>query len=81
MAEAKGELKKELEKGLTKLQSLRDEVRVRLHLAGMDLKDQWNKLEPQLDQVEKKAQEASEEARSVLADAVKKLEKFRASMH
>ena len=38
MNDAKAELKKELEKGVTRLQTLRDEVRVRLHLAGMDLK-------------------------------------------
>jgi hypothetical protein len=79
MSDAKAELKKELEKGLTRLQSLRDEVRVRLHLAGMDLKDQWNKLEPHLEEVEKKAEEASDEARALLSDAVKKLEKLRSS--
>jgi hypothetical protein len=81
MADARTELKKELEKSLTKLQTLRDEVRVRLHLAGMDLKQQWDKLEPQLEQVEKKAGEVSEEARTVLSEAVKKLEKFRSSLH
>jgi hypothetical protein len=80
MSDAKAELKKELEKGLTRLQSLRDEVRVRLHLAGMDLKDQWNKLEPHLEDVEKKAEEASDEAKTLLAEAVKKLEKLRASL-
>jgi hypothetical protein len=80
MSDAKAELKKELEKGVTRLQTLRDEVRVRLHLAGMDLKDQWNKLEPHLEQVEKKAEDASDEARTLLAEAVKKLEKLRASL-
>jgi len=80
MGDAKAELKRELEKGVTRLQTLRDEVRVRLHLAGMDLKDQWKKLEPQLEEVEKKAEEASDEARAVLAEAMKKLEKLRASL-
>ncbi len=81
MGDAKNELKKELEKGLSRLQTLRDEVRVRLHLAGMDLKDQWNKLEPHLEEAEKKAGEVSEDAKNKLADAVKKLEKIRASLH
>jgi len=54
MAEMKTELKKELEKNLNLLHTLRDEVRVRLHLAGMDLKEQWNKLEPHLEDAEKK---------------------------
>lgn len=80
MTDAKAELKKELEKGRTRLQTLRDEVRVRLHLAGMDLKDQWNKLEPHLEEVEKKAEEASDEARTLLSEAVKKLEKLRAAL-
>jgi hypothetical protein len=80
MSDAKAELKKELEKGVTRLQTLRDEVRVRLHLAGMDLKDQWNKLEPHLEEVEKKAGEVTDEARTMLGEAVKKLEKLRASL-
>jgi hypothetical protein len=80
MADAKTELKKELEKGLAKLETLRGEVKVRLHLAGMDLKDQWNKLEPQLEKVEKKAGEVSEEAKTLLNEAVTKLEKLRSSL-
>ena len=80
MAEMKTELKKELEKNLTLLQTLRDEVRVRLHLAGMDLKEQWNKLEPHLEDVEKKAGEVTEDARTAVGDAVKKLQKLRESL-
>jgi len=70
-------LKEELKKNLTRLQTLRDEVRVRLHLAGMELKDQWKKLEPSLEEVEKKAGELSEASRAAMADAVKRLESFR----
>ena len=81
MAEIKTELKKELEKNLNLLHTLRDEVRVRLHLAGMDLKEQWNKLEPHLEDVEKRAGEISEASRAVVAEAVKKLEKLRSKLH
>jgi len=81
MSEITNELKNELKKGLSQLQTLRDEVRVRLHLASMDLKDQWNKqLEPHLADVEKKASDVSEASRSLINEAVKKLEKFRASL-
>lgn len=80
MSDAKAELKKELEKGVTRLQTLRDEVRVRLHLAGMDLKEQWKKLEPHLEEVEKKAADVTDDARAMLGEAVKKLEKLRASL-
>ena len=81
MNEITNEMKNELKKSLSKLQTLRDEVRVRLHLANMDLKDQWNKLEPYILDVEKKASDASEASKSLVDEAVKKIEKFRASLH
>jgi hypothetical protein len=80
MSDTANELKTELKKSLSQLQTLRDEVRVRLHLASMDLKDQWNKLEPHLADVEKKAADASEASKSLINDAMKRLEKFRASL-
>jgi len=79
MSDTANDLKIELKKGLSQLQTLRDEVRVKLHLANMDLKDQWNKLEPHLADVEKKAADATEASRNLINEAVKKLEKFRAS--
>ena len=79
MSDATTDLKKDLKSSLTHLQSLRDEVRVKLHLAGKDLKDQWNKLQPHLDEVEDAAKNLSEASRTAIADAVKKLEKFRSS--
>ncbi|HMI82978.1 MAG TPA: hypothetical protein VK550_02735 [Polyangiaceae bacterium] len=80
MSDTTDELKNEVKKGLSRLQTLRDEVRVRLHLASMELKDQWNKLEPHLLDVEKKATDASDASRTLITEAVKKLEKFRASL-
>jgi CBS domain-containing protein len=67
-------------KGLELLRKLRDEVQVRLHLGGMELRDQWNKLESHLVDVEKKAEEWSDASRGAVADAVKRLQKFRASL-
>ncbi len=46
MGNITSELKSDLNKSLESLQTLRDEIRVRLHLAGMDAKDAWDKLEP-----------------------------------
>ena len=80
MSDKTNELKKELEKGLSTLHTLRDEVRVRVHLAGMDLKEQWNKLEPHLDEVEKRAGEISEALRVVVIEVVKKLQKLRSQL-
>jgi hypothetical protein len=81
MGDTTNELKTELKKSLSDLQRLRDEVRVRLHLASMELKDQWNKLEPYLADVEQKASEATEASRTLLSEAKKRLEQFRASLH
>ena len=44
------------------LRSLRDEIRVRAHLATMDLKDEWTKLEPKLNEAENYAEVVSDSA-------------------
>ena len=75
------ELKHEIQKSLGLLRTLRDEVRVKVHLAGMDAKDEWQKLEPQLNDVERAATELTDAARVALADALARLSKLRASLH
>jgi hypothetical protein len=79
------ELKEELKKTLSNLQRLRDEIRVRVHLAGMDAKDQWNKLEPRILDVEREIDEAAEDVtsatRSALNDVIGKLQHLRDSLH
>jgi predicted nucleic acid-binding Zn-ribbon protein len=80
MSDTTDELKKELKKSVALLRTLRDEVRVRLHLGGMDVKEQWNKLEPHLQEVEKKAEELTDASRNAVAEAVKRLQKLRASL-
>jgi hypothetical protein len=74
------ELKKELKRRLERLQTLRDEVRIRLHLGSLDLKDQWKRLEPQLGELEKKAEELTEASFAAVADAVKRVESIRSSL-
>jgi len=80
MNDTSTELKAEVKKNLASLQALRDEVRVKIHLAGMNLKDQWRKLEPRLDEVEKAAHDISEASRAALKEAVKRLEQLRDSI-
>jgi archaellum component FlaC len=38
------------------LRRMADEIRVKIHLAGMDAKDTWAKLEPKLHELERKAE-------------------------
>jgi orotidine-5'-phosphate decarboxylase len=71
----------ELEKSLEKLRTLRDEVRVRAHLAKMDVKDRWHELEPRVaDVVEQAAKTASEASRIAVTEAIEALEKLRKSL-
>lgn len=49
---------------------LADEVRLKMHLAGMELKDQWTAFEPQLHEVERKLKETGEKAEGVVATQI-----------
>jgi hypothetical protein len=79
-SETTAELKKELTKSLGLLKTLRDEIRVEVHLAGMDAKDEWNKkIEPHLAEVEQAARDASAASQTAVRDAMKRLQTFHAS--
>ena len=43
------------------LQQLRDEIRLKLHLASMDLKDQFERIEPDVRSFERRAEEVTED--------------------
>lgn len=45
-------IKKDVKDIRVVLRGLRDEIRVQIHLAGMDLKKEWEKLEPKLNEAE-----------------------------
>ncbi len=53
MSNIKQDLRDGMEEALSDLRTLRDEVRLKLHLAGMDAKDAFHKLEPRLSEVER----------------------------
>lgn len=52
------------------LRELRDEIKVHAHLATMDLKDEWAKLEPKMQEAEKYADAVGDAA----VDAAKMLQ-------
>jgi hypothetical protein len=70
------DVKSEIDKGLRMLRTLRDEARVQLHLASLEAKSQWDKLQPKLDAAESAAAHASEATRQAIADAVKAVKDF-----
>jgi hypothetical protein len=75
------ELKAELDKSVEMLKTLRGEIRVKLHLAGMEAKDRWNKLQPTLDAAEQAAKDATDASRQAVEQAVKSLKELRQSFH
>jgi hypothetical protein len=81
MDETSKKLGSELEKNLAQLRALRDEVRLKAHLAKMDVKDRWRELEPRVTAVvEQAAKSASEASRTAVDEAIQALEKLRSSI-
>ena len=65
----KADFKEETQKVVSDLQTLRDEIRLKLHLASAEGRDAWNKLEPQLDQFEQRLESTTEAAIDELRSA------------
>jgi hypothetical protein len=80
MSQTTTELKKDIQKSLGDMRALRDEIRLTLHLAGMDAKEEWRKLEPILANVERAAGELTEATRTAAEEAVKRLSKLRSKL-
>ncbi len=79
MSETTKELKEELDKGVALLLTLRDEVKLKLHLAGMEAKKQWNELEPRVQTAVDAAKHATDASHKVVTEAVSALKKFKDS--
>jgi hypothetical protein len=81
MDETSKKLRTELEQSVGQLRELREEVRLKMHLAKMDVKDRWRELEPRVTAVvEQAAKSASEVSRTAVTEAINALEKLRASL-
>ena len=80
MSRTTTEMKQELEKSLGLMRTLRDEIQVKLHLAGMDAKKEWQNLEPKLVDVERAASELSEATVKAVSETVNRLKKLRSSL-
>jgi hypothetical protein len=69
-----------MQQNLGKLETLRDEIRVDLHLAGMDAKDKWKEMEPKLRDAEKLLDNVSDASRKAMEEMVEGFRKFRESL-
>lgn len=72
-------LRTELNATLAELRALRDEIRLQLHLAGMEAKDKWNReLEPRLYTMEKDVErDVSEITKTAVHDLAASFKRFR----
>jgi hypothetical protein len=66
-------LQEKLNRTLDDLRSLRDEARLNIHLAGMDAKSAWDKLERQIDDADRRAFAATGRASREIAESLRKL--------
>ena len=71
------DVKTEVNKGLEKLATLRDEAKLHLHLASLDAKQEWNdKLEPGINDLQAKAAELTETSKAAVHELVERVEGF-----
>ena len=74
-------LEQSIDQALLDLESVTDEIRVKLHLANMDATKAWNeKLEPRLFLARQHAREAKVASKAVIDDAVKAFKEFAAAL-
>jgi hypothetical protein len=69
-----------MQEKLAQLATLRDEIRVDLHLAGMDARDGWARLEPRVLEAERLVEDVSDISRHALNDVVERVREFRELM-
>ena len=64
-------LRESLESGLQELRTMRDEIRLQLHLAGQEARDQWEQhLEPRLENLELQLRNATDSTIDAVRDAL-----------
>jgi hypothetical protein len=71
--DAKTDLGHEMKKAMDEVRTLRDVARLKMHLASMDAKSAWAKLEPMLEAAERDAAHASSTALHQVQETAKKL--------
>jgi hypothetical protein len=76
MKRTKGELKEEVQRARGLLRQLREDVRQKLVVAGMEAKEEWSRLELEIGRVELAAQEATDSSKKALHEMVEQVRTF-----
>lgn len=70
-----------VERALAELETITEEIELKIHLASMDAKTVWkDTLEPKLHEARTHARGAKDASKAVIEDAVKAFEKFAAAL-
>jgi len=73
-------LKQDVEKAMAQLRTLRDEIRLQLHLAGKDAQEAFKKLEPSLGELEQKMGQVSDATKAKAQELLKRFGEMRDRM-
>ena len=78
MSTEKTPVRKQIESSLETLTSLKDEIRLQVHLAGMDAKQNWEDvLLPQIEEANTLAEDATAISQKAIEDIVHRVKTFR----
>jgi hypothetical protein len=69
--------KQDIQKAVDQLRTIRDEIRLHLHLANVEAKDAWNKLEPSLGELEQKMGQVTDATKAKAQDLLKRFSELR----
>lgn len=77
---AKTKLQQDLKDAREDLRGMRDEIRVQLHLASMDMKAEWERLQPKIQEAERVWDVVSDATLETVHDLQKNLKAFRGQL-
>jgi hypothetical protein len=73
-------IQQDLDEALSQLETLSDEIRVKMHLAGMDAKDAWRALEPRVAEARQHAREATTASKAAIHETLEALRSLQARL-
>lgn len=76
----KPQVPQEVDKAIAQLRTIRDEIKLHLHLAGKDAQDAWRKLEPTLGDLEQKMDQVTEATKDKAQELLQRFGELRERM-
>jgi len=71
------QLKEEVDKAVAQLRTIRDEIKLQLHLASKDAQEAWRKLEPSLRDLEQKMDQVTDATKAKAQELLKRFNEMR----